>query len=331
MSERAAKLGEFGFAGDDHVVPFDVDALDVRGRAVQVGTMLDRILERHDYPEPVARLLAEVVVLTVLLGSSLKFEGKFIVQTRSEGPVDMLVTDFSTPGSVRAYARFDEERLNEAVASGEDAPEKLLGEGVLALTIDQGEYMQRYQGVVELDGSTLEDVARTYFRQSEQIPTEVRLGVAKMVVPGETGNEERWRAGGLLLQFLPSSPERSRMADLPGGDGDEDDEDGGHPEDNAWQEALMLLATVEADELLDPMVGAERLLYRLFHEQGVRVYDGTNVVEECSCSREKIKTILDGFTAEEIEESTEDGTIRVNCEFCSTEYLFDPKEFESKS
>ncbi|WP_274427220.1 Hsp33 family molecular chaperone [Chelativorans sp. YIM 93263] len=328
MSERAARLGEFGFAGDDHVVPFDVDALDVRGRAVQVGTMLDRILARHDYPEPVARLLAEVVVLTILLGSSLKFDGKFIVQTRSEGPVDMLVTDFSTPGSVRAYARFDEERLNEAVARGENAPEQLLGEGVLALTIDQGQYMQRYQGVVQLDGSTLEDVARTYFRQSEQIPTEVRLGVAKMVVPGENGNEERWRAGGILLQFLPASPERSRMTDLPGGDGDEDDINGGHPEDNAWQEALMLLGTVEADELLDPMVGTERLLYRLFHEQGVRVYDGTNVVEECSCSREKIKAILDGFTAEEIEESTKDATISVSCEFCSTEYVFDPNEFE---
>ncbi len=324
------QLGAFGYAGDDHVVPFDVDSLDVRGRAVQVGPMLDQILGRHDYPEPVARLLAEVVVLTVLLGSSLKFDGKFIVQTRSEGPVDMLVADFSTPGSVRAYARFDDERLAEAVNLGQDSPEELLGEGVLALTIDQGPYMQRYQGIVQLDGSTLEDVARTYFRQSEQIPTEVRLGVAQMVVPGEGGGVGHWRAGGLLAQFLPASPERSRMADLPGGDGDEVDIGNGHPDDNAWQEALVLLGTVEADELLDPSVGTERLLYRLFHEQGVRVYEGTDVIDDCSCSREKIKSILDGFTAEEVEESTEDGVIRVNCEFCATEYLFDPKEFGEK-
>ncbi|MCT7374510.1 Hsp33 family molecular chaperone [Chelativorans salis] len=326
MSEQTIRLGEFGFAGDDYVVPFDVEALDVRGRAVQVGPMLDQILARHDYPEPVARLLAEVIVLTVLLGSSLKFDGKFIVQTRTDGPVDMLVADFTTPGSVRAYARFDQERLDEAVAQGEASPEALLGVGVLALTIDQGEHTQRYQGVVELNGSTLEDVARTYFRQSEQIPTEVRLGVARIVVPGDSGGE-RWRAGGLLLQFLPAAPERSRMADLPGGDGDEDDNSNGHPEDNAWQEALALVETVEPDELLDPSVGTERLLYRLFHEQGVRVYEGVGVKEECSCSRDKIKAILDGFTAEEIEESTEDGIIRVSCEFCSKEYTFDPEDF----
>lgn len=329
MNDNTTKLGDFDFAGDDHVVPFEVEGLDVRGRAVQVGAMLDQILERHEYPEPVSRLLAEVVVLTVLLGSSLKFDGKFIVQTRSDGPVDMLVADFSTPGSVRAYARFDEARLAEAVEQGATSPEALLGAGVLALTIDQGPYMQRYQGIVQLDGSTLEDVARSYFRQSEQIPTEVRLGVARMVVPGESGGG-RWRAGGLLIQFLPSAPERARMSDLPGGDGDDENEGNGHPEDNAWQEALALLNTVEIDELLDPTVGAERLLYRLFHEQGVRVYEGVNVIDNCSCSREKIKSILDGFTAEEIKESTEDGVIRVNCEFCSKEYLFDPREFEEE-
>jgi Disulfide bond chaperones of the HSP33 family len=326
----STRLGEFGFAGDDHVVPFAVEALDVRGRAVQVGPMIDQILARHNYPEPVARLLAEVIVLTVLLGSSLKFSGKFIVQTRSDGPVDMLVADLTTPSAVRAYARFEEERLWEAVARGEDSPEALLGKGVLALTIDQGPYMQRYQGIVELNGSTLEEVARTYFRQSEQIPTEVRLGVARIVVPGENGGAERWRAGGLLIQFLPESAERSRMADLPGGDGDEQDAGNGHPQDNAWQEALALMATVETDELLDPTVGAERLLYRLFHEHGVRVYEGTDVMDQCSCSREKIRAILDGFTAEEIEESTENGVIRASCQFCSKEYVFDPAEFDGR-
>ena len=326
----STRLGEFGFAGDDHVVPFAVEALDVRGRAVQVGPMINQILARHNYPEPVARLLAEVIVLTVLLGSSLKFSGKFIVQTRSDGPVDMLVADLSTPSAVRAYAHFETERLQEAVARGEDSPEALLGKGVLALTIDQGPYMQRYQGIVELNGTTLEEVARTYFRQSEQIPTEVRLGVARIVVPGENGGAERWRAGGLLIQFLPEAAERGRMADLPGGDGDDEDADNGHPQDNAWQEALALMATVETDELLDPTVGAERLLYRLFHEHGVRVYEGTDVVDQCSCSREKIRAILDGFSAQEIEESTEDGVIRASCQFCSKEYVFSPAEFADR-
>lgn len=327
MTEQQPTLGEFGFAGDDNVVPFEVGTLDVRGRAVQLGPLLDQILSRHEYPEPVARLLAEAVALTVLLGTSLKFDGKFIMQTRSDGPVDMLVADLRTPGSVRAYARFDQQRLDEAVAVGRDAPEDLLGSGVLALTVDQGPHMQRYQGIVELDGTSLEEVARVYFRQSEQIPTEVRLGVARQFVRGEGGQREHWRAGGALIQFLPHSLERMRQPDLHGGDGDENEPDNSGPADDAWQTARALFLTVGEDELTDPTVGTERLLFRLFHEHGVRVYDGTQVVDDCSCSRDKIREILNGFTAEEIEESTEGGRIKVNCEFCSTEYEFDAAEF----
>jgi molecular chaperone Hsp33 len=321
------KLGEFGHAGDDHVVPFEVGALDIRGRSVQLGPILDQILSRHAYPEPVARLLAEAVVLTALLGTALKFDGKFILQTRSDGPVDMLVADFSTPQSMRAYARYDSEAVDAAAEAGDTSPEALLGSGVLALTIDQGEHMQRYQGVVPLERTSLEEAARVYFRQSEQIPTDVRLAVAKMVVRGNGGAEERWRAGGLMTQFLPDAAERQRLPDLPGGDGDDAD-DG---PDNTWRETLALMSTVEAVELVDPEIGAERLLYRLFHEHGVRVYDGTEVVDDCSCSRGKIKTILDGFTAEEIDSSIEAGVIRVNCEFCSTSYEFDPAEFKPKN
>ena len=124
----------------------------------------------------------------------------------------MLVADFTTPRSLRAYARFDAERLAEAVASGKDRPEQLLGAGVLALTIDQGAYTQRYQGIVQLDGASLEDVARVYFRQSEQIPTDVRLSVAKQLTPGGDGVKEHWRAGGILAQFLPAAPERLALA-----------------------------------------------------------------------------------------------------------------------
>lgn len=319
-------LGEFGFAGDDVVVPFQVAPLDVRGRAVQVGPMIDQILGRHAYPEPVARLLGECVVLTALLGSSLKFDGKFILQTQSDGPVDMLVADFTSPGSMRAYARFDAERLAQAQAMGRIEPQDLLGKGVLAMTIDQGVHTQRYQGIVQLDGISLEEVARTYFRQSEQIPTEVRLAVARQVLPGADGRRERWRAGGILAQFLPEAPERLRMPDLPGGDGDDGEVDDSMVDD-AWVEVMSLLSTVEPDELFDPTIGTERLLYRLFHEHGVVVYDGVPVADDCSCSREKIQSVLGGFTAEEIVDSIEDGRIKVTCEFCSTEYVFDPAEF----
>jgi molecular chaperone Hsp33 len=292
--------------------------------------MLDQILGRHDYPAPVAQLLAEAVVLTALLGTALKFDGKFILQTRSDGPVDMLVADFSTPKSLRAYARFDPERLAAAVDADEAAPEKLLGKGILALTIDQGENMQRYQGVVPLENVTLEEAAKTYFRQSEQIPTDIRLSVGKLVLPAAGGPREHWRAGGLLAQFLPKAPERLRMPDLHGGDGDP-----GQPPheiaDNAWRELVALVATVEHNELLDPSVGSERLLYRLFNEHGVRVFEGIHVEDECSCSRTRIRGILESFSAEEIEESTEDGVIRVSCEFCSKAYEFKPAEFSAEA
>lgn len=323
MADTDRKLGDFGFAGDDHVVPFEVAPLDLRGRTVQFGPQLDQILSRHDYPAPVARLLAEAVVLTALLGTSLKFQGKFILQTRTDGPVDMLVADFSTPDAMRAYARFDADRLAEAVAAGADGPAELLGRGVLALTIDQGAHMQRYQGIVQLDATSFEEAARAYFRQSEQIPTELRLAVAQQRLPGS--EREHWRAGGILAQFLPEAPERMRVPDLPGGDGDADDAP--DPTDTSWREAQALLATIEPTELIDPTVGPERLLYRLFHEHGVRVFDGVGIADRCSCSQEKVRGILGSFSAEEISDSTEDGRIRVDCEFCSKAYVFDPAEF----
>lgn len=320
------KLGEFDFAGDDHVVPFQIEGLDARGRTVQLGGMLDSILGRHDYPEPVARLLAETIVLTVLLGTSLKFDGKLIVQTQTDGPVDLLVADFASPDSVRAYARYDEKALAEAVAANRLEPQDLLGKGILAFTIDQGPYMQRYQGIVELDGASLEEIATAYFRQSEQIPTKVRLGVAELYERGRDGAEHHWRAGGLVIQFLPEAPERMRQGDLPGGDLPEGAEVPEFEEDDLWTEAKMLVETIDTDELTDPRVGSERLLYRLFHERGVRVFDPVPVLDKCSCSRDKIKAVLDNFSAEEIEESIEDGRILVTCEFCSAEYEFLPSE-----
>jgi molecular chaperone Hsp33 len=290
--------------------------------------MLDSILARHDYPEPVARLLAEMIVLTVLLGTSLKFEGKFIAQTQTDGPVDLLVVDFTTPSSVRAYARFDAERVDAAIAAGATDPEALLGQGTMALTVDQGGHSQRYQGIVALDGASLEEVAEGYFRQSEQIPTTIRLAVARIARRVDGGGfQETWRAGGLLAQFLPSAPERMRLPDLPGGDAPEGAEELVFEADDAWTEVKALVETVHASELADPAVGVERLLFRLFHERGVRVFPPTSVLDDCSCSRERIKDVLSNFSATEIEESIEDGKIAVTCEFCGEHYTFAPEEF----
>jgi molecular chaperone Hsp33 len=326
MISDTLHTGEPGFAGDDHVVPFQVEGLDVRGRAVTLGPLTDTILSRHKYPAPVARLLSEAIALTVLLGSSLKFEGKLIIQTQSDGPVNLLVADFAAPDGVRAYARFDDEALSQAVKDGKTEPHELLGKGVLAFTIDQGADTQRYQGIVALDGETLEEAAAAYFRQSEQIPTKVKLASAELFDRDEDGKlRHTYRAGGLVVQFLPQSPERMRQRDLHGGDGD----DGSHSfdEDDTWAEAQMLASTVDAEELTDPGLGVERLLYRLFHERGVRAYDAQPVFDRCSCSEDKIRGVISGFSAEEIASTIEDGEISVTCEFCSTTYRFKPEEF----
>jgi molecular chaperone Hsp33 len=314
-------------AGDDAVRPFSVDALDVRGRAIQMGPALDAILARHDYPPPVSKLLGEAVVLAVLLGSSLKFDGKFILQTETDGAVDMLVVDFRTGGNVRAYARYDAGRVSAAEASGTAAPGALLGKGTLAMTVDQGAHTSRYQGIVPLEGESLEEVAHTYFRQSEQIPTRVRLAVAEMHERRGGALHHAWRAGGLVVQFLPDAPERMRQRDLPGGDAPAGAEADVFEEDDAWREAQALVGTVEDHELTDPAVPVERLLYRLFHERGVRVFSSAAIRDQCSCSRERITRMLGRFTAEEIAESTENGRILVTCEFCGTKYEFDPAEF----
>lgn len=316
-------------AGDDKVVPFEVAPLDIRGRAIQLGPMLNAILDRHDYPAPVAALLGEAVVLTVLLGTSLKFDGKFIFQTQTDGAVSLLVADFRTPDAVRAYARYDEEAVEAALRTGQATPEALLGNGILAMTIDQGAHMQRYQGIVELNGASLEAVARQYFLQSEQIPTRVRLAVAEMLTPGENGSGPRrsWRAGGLMVQFLPDAPDRMRLKDLPGGEAPEGSQEGDpHEEDDSWVETQMLVDTIAADELTDPSVGSERLLFRLFHEHGVRVFDGAHVADKCSCSREKIVDLIRAFPDEDREEAMEDDRIVTTCEFCSTVYTVHREE-----
>jgi molecular chaperone Hsp33 len=308
----------------DSVLPFTVPALDVRGRMVHLGPALDAILGRHAYPAPVARLLAEAIALATLLGSSIKFEGRFILQTRSDGPVSMLVVDFQTPDGIRAYASFDAAAVETAIAEGRTSPAELLGSGHLAMTVDQGPDMQRYQGVVVLEGESLEEVAHVWFQQSEQIPTRVRLAVAEMLTKGEGGASHAWRAGGLMVQFLPESEDRVRARDLHPGDAPEGTEPHAPEVDDAWAEAEALVGTIEDVELTDPEVTAERLLYRLFHERGVRVFEPLAMVERCRCSRERVEAMLGQFTAEQVDDMTVDGEIVVTCEFCSTHYRFDP-------
>src|ERR1700723_2377491 len=265
---------------DDAVLPFEVASLDLRGRLTRLGPALDDVLTKHDYPPVVGKLLGEAMVLTTLLGSSLKFDGRFILQTQTDGPVSFLIVDFQAPDRLRAYARFDAKRLKDGQDSG-----ALLGHGHLAMTIDQGPDMSRYQGLVALEGGGLEQAAHEYFLRSEQIPTRVRLAVAEEFRAGERGARRHWRAGGIMLQFLPNSTERQRQADLDPGDAPPGTAPHIVTEDDAWVEGRSLIETVDDIELLDPDLSSERLAYRLFHERGVHVFRATPIKAQCSCSR----------------------------------------------
>lgn len=305
---------------DDAVLPYEVDALDVRGRLVRLGPALDDILTKHDYPAPVGKLLGEAIVLATLLGSALKFEGRFILQAQTDGPVSFLVVDYKAPDHLRAYARYDASRLGTAKDSG-----TLLGRGHLAMTIDQGPDMSRYQGLVALDGGSLEDAAHEYFLRSEQIPTKVRLAVGEEWRSSD-GGKHRWRAGGMLMQFLPKAPERARQADLHPGDAPDGAEVHSVAEDDAWVEARSLIETVEDVELIDPELSGERLLYRLFHERGVRVFNPLSLKAQCSCSRDAVASMLKSFSSDDRAAMVKDDKVVVTCEFCSSVYQFTPHE-----
>ena len=288
---------------DDLVAPFQIEAQPVRGRIVRLGPAVDEVLGRHDYPDAVANLLGEACALAALVGASLKFEGRLIVQAQGDGPVAYVVVDYDTAGHLRGYCRFDPERVAEA-SQGFARPGAgtLLGKGVFIMTVDPGPDMDRYQGVTPIEGETLALCAETYFAQSEQTPTRVRLAVGQ----ADNGQGSRWRAGGLLIQNIAEDMARGSTAE-------------------AWNTAQALFETVGEDELIDPTVASETLLWRLFHEDGVRMFPAKALTGFCRCSEEKIVGMLRSFPADERADMVEDdGRIRVTCEYCSRVYTLAP-------
>src|SRR4051812_16385207 len=261
---------------DDLVQPFRLDPFALRGRLVRLGPTVDRILSQHDYPDPVAAILGEAITLAIVLAGALKYDGIFTLQTKSDGPVRLIVADVSTDGAVRGYAQYDAERLQSAMARGvhqDHSPSvpDLIGSGYIAFTVDQGEDTERYQAIVELVGATLAECAQHYFRQSEQIQAGIKLSAAR------AGPDGAWRAGGLMLQRVPPEGGHHVIAD--------DVEDG-------WRRAMVLMSSATPRELVDPELSPHRLLFRLFHEEGVRVYDTLPIEARCRCSRERIRGIL---------------------------------------
>ena len=289
---------------DDLVQPFRIDPFALRGRLVRLGPAIDRILSQHDYPEPVAALLGEAITLSVVLAGALKYDGIFTLQTKGDGPVRLMVADVSTAGAVRGYAQYDATKLEAALAgAGASIPSvpRLVGSGYIAFTVDQGEDTDRYQGIVELAGTTLAECAQHYFRQSEQIQAGIKLSV------GRAGHGGTWRAGGLMLQRVPPEGGYGVIAD--------DVEDG-------WRHAMVLMSSATAAELVDPNLAPHGLLYRLFHEQGVRVYDTHPLEARCRCSRERIEAILRAFPSDELDDMRKDRVTTVTCQFCNKSYIF---------
>ncbi|MEO0392257.1 MAG: Hsp33 family molecular chaperone HslO [Pseudomonadota bacterium] len=299
----------------DIIQPFQLEATNLRGRMVRLDAVVDDILSSHDYPIVVADLLAEALTVTIILASSLKFEGIFTLQTRSGGPVSLLVVDVTSDGKVRGYAKFDEEQvaaLDQDVEGSIDDPEanprpshsagltKILGEGYLAFTVDQGEHTDRYQGIVELVGTSIADCVVNYFKQSEQLDTGVSIKVDH--------HHGHWRAGGLMLQRMPADQEQIINQRL------------GNDEEDGWRRAMVMLGSLTTKEMVDPALPANDLLYRLFNEDGVRVFERHGIARDCRCSEDKIMAMLVSMPREALEDMAVDGVLEVTCEFCSYDY-----------
>jgi molecular chaperone Hsp33 len=287
---------------DNLLRPFQLERSALRGRVVRLGALVDRVLTRHDYPEPVGRLLGELFVLAASLAGGLKFNGTFSLQIRSDGPVSLMLADCTNDGAMRGYARYDPAGV--AHAGGTDVP-ALLGHGRLAFTVDQNQRGQAYQGIVELGGPTLTDCMQTYFRQSEQLKTGLKIAVDRIA----HGDGARWRAGGIMIQ---------RLADEARDDSSEERalED--------WRRTMLLLGTATAAELVDPHLAPERLLLQLFHEEGVRVFTPLGLRFGCRCSRERVETMLRRFPEQDLDDmKDDDGDVVVTCQFCNVDFRFD--------
>ncbi|MBI1340379.1 Hsp33 family molecular chaperone HslO [bacterium] len=293
-------------SADDRVASFQLDGAPVRGRIARLGDgVIDPILKRHDYPRWAAHFLGEALTLAVLTSASLKFDGRITIQAEGDGPISMLVAEARSDGGVRGYLRLNRElwdRLDRVNKGARPHVPQAIGRGVMAMIlVPDDENLSPYQGLVPIDGATLEDCAEAWFAQSEQIPTRVRLAVAEISEPGGT---RRWRSGGALLQQVAADDARGDTADI-------------------WETARSHFATLTDLELADPDMASDRVLYRLFHEVGVRLEPAMELVDRCTCSEQKLRAMLASMPTESVASLAEaDGMITADCQFCSRVYRF---------
>lgn len=279
------------------ITPFIVEELNIRGRIAQISSAINNIIKQHKYPEKVSHLIAQITTLAALLGSNLKNEERFSIQIRSNGAIKLLICDFIAPNGVRSYAKFDNEELNN---------KELIGEGTITFTINNPGATPLYQAIVELEGKSIEEIAEKYYEQSEQIPTKIKLFSAIFVNNKE--NQQQYRAGGILIQALPQYQTQDQKKTFT-------------KNENEWNEAKILTETATTEELLDyENIDANKLLFRLFNQYSLRVFDNINLVDACSCNIDKITEVIKNLDKEELKNSAPDGVINIVCQFCSKDY-----------
>ncbi len=291
---------------DNQIANIQIGEDTVRGRIVRLATELEQAICADYYPAIVAQLLGEAVILSALIASSLKFDGRLLVQAHgtNEGAVSLLVAECTSSGNVRSYARFDQKSLDRILTDNPNPDAKtLLGGGTFAMTIDSDIHKEKYQGIAAIEGADLADAAENYFKTSEQVPTIIKLAVGRV----QEGDGEHWRGSGILVQRIASDAKRSDASD-------------------DWDFAKAVMATLKDVELLDPDLPAERLLYRLFHEHGVRIAEIKNIKAKCSCSRTRLLQTIKTFDEQARTEMLEDGKVTANCQFCRKDYVFSKKD-----
>ena len=300
-----------GADADNVIQNFQLDHSSLRGRMVRLGSELNDIVEAHKYPDIINRLMSETMVLATSLASMLKYEGIFTLQIQTKGgPVSMLVADQTSEGNIRACASYDDEALDKVLSELGDAEptlEQLLGKGHMAFTVDQGPETERYQGIVELTGSSLQESVQHYFNQSEQIGSAIKMACDKV--------DGQWRASVIMLQHMPEDE-----ANPEAGSGNIVEDD--------WRRTMILLESCTEAELLSPELNAQELLYRLFHEEKLRVFEPKYVKKKCRCARERLIDAVRMMPEDDIDHIFDGETAEVKCEFCSRIYTVTRDELQ---
>jgi len=288
---------------EDSCLPFQIEGQDIKGRIIRLGRSVDEILTKHNYPDHVARLMGQTLAFTALIGSLMKYDGILTTLMKGDGPFRVLVSDFhktdeSKIGNIRGYAAYD-----EGMETSDNLSELFGENSYMAITIDQGKFMERYQGIVSLEGENLTEAAEEYFKSSEQLPTKVMLACEK-------DDDGKWQAGAIMIQHYARNSEDEHSREL--------DETEDH-----WNTASILLASLKTSELLDKNLSLQNLLIRLYHESGVRIFEHTDIAAGCRCSEDKIRTALSSLDLQELKDVSDGGTITVTCDFCTKDHKFE--------